>query len=153
LARQENLILKTSFSSLPVISQSELNQEYQELGRALSELTELDQGNDWKVDAPVYATALFVAAALMASSYPAPRIFSHGPKSVVFNWCHKTDNLYLTISADKLSALISSPQRIKRRLEFSTNELPNPALILLAIGPGGLEQQSVRLITETVSDQ
>jgi len=69
----------------------------------------------------------------MANSFPAPRIFTHGPKSVVFNWSNEVDNLYLTISADKISALISSPERIKRRIDYSANELMNPSLALSSI--------------------
>jgi len=82
---------------------------------------------------PVYNAACYVAAGLMANSFPAPRIFTHGPKSVVFNWSNEVDNLYLTISADKISALISSPERIKRRIDYSANELMNPSLALSSI--------------------
>jgi hypothetical protein len=147
-----NQILKTTFSSVPVIWQSELAQEYQGLGEALGEMTDLDEGSEWKIDPPVYGAACFVAAGLMLSSYPAPRILNHGPKSVVFNWSRGNSNLYLTISADKVSALISSPERIQRRVEFSLNDLLNPALVLSALQPAHFEQPAVLRLTGSVSD-
>src|SRR5580692_9113518 len=129
----ETLIL-TAFSSVPVIWGPELRQkEYQELGEALGEMTKLEEGDEWKIDPAVYSAACYVAAGLMVYSFPAPRIFNHGKKSVVFNWSYGADNLYLTISADHISALISSPQRIKRRVEYSLNELADPSAALLSV--------------------
>ncbi len=127
--RSENQLLRMTFSSVPIVWQSEINQEYQELGEALEEMTQLDEGDEWKVDVVVYQVACQVAAELLANSFPAPRIFNHGPKSVVFNWSRGNDNLYLTISSDYISALVSSPERIKRRIEFSTKDLLEPALV------------------------
>jgi len=126
--RTESMILKTTFSSVPIISQSELREEYQELGTALGEMTEFEDGDEWKIDAPVYAAACYVASELMVNSFPAPRIFNHGPKSIVFNWSKEEDNLYLTVSADRMSALISSPERIERRIHWSANQLTDPSL-------------------------
>jgi hypothetical protein len=129
----ERQILRQTFSNVPIITQIELSQEYRELGEVLTEMTEFDKGDDWKIEAPVFHAARYVAAVLMDSSYPAPRVFNHGPRSVVFNWpVGAEDNLYLTISADKLSALVSSPERIKRRMDFSANEPLTPALVLVA---------------------
>jgi hypothetical protein len=130
----ESLILRDTFSSVPIIWESELSQEYQELGEALNEMTELEEGDEWKIDAPVYNIACSVAAELMANSFPAPSIFNHGPKSIVFNWSKEQDNLYLTISADRISALISSPERIKRRIDISARELMNPSLAFSSVG-------------------
>jgi hypothetical protein len=126
-------IVRTTFSSIPVIWQSELGQEYRELGDALSQMTEIDQGSEWGVEPPVYGAACFIAAGLMANSYPAPHVFNHGPKSVVFNWSCEANNLYLTISADRISALLSSPERIQNRIEFSATDLLNPMLLLSTI--------------------
>jgi len=148
----ESLILRTTFSSVPIIWDSELNQEYQELGEALSEMTELEEGDEWKIDAPVYNAACYVAAGLMANSFPAPRIFNHGPRSVVFNWSNEADNLYLTISADQISALISSPERIKRRIDYSANGLTDPSLALPSIRAAYWKKPVQRLITGAVSD-
>src|SRR5208283_745755 len=129
----ETLIM-TTFSSVPVIWESELrHQEYQELGAALSEMTKLEEGDEWKIDPPVYNAACYVAAGLMAHSFPAPRVFNHGTKSVVFNWSYGADNMYLTVSADHVSALISSPESIKRRVEYSVNELMDPSVALPSI--------------------
>jgi len=112
--------------------QQELDFQYQELGQALSELTELEEDEEWKIDQPVYQVACHVASELMAFSFPAPTIFTHGPKSVVFNWESDNTNLYLTVSADHMSVLASSPERIKRRLELP-KELLNQQKLLPAI--------------------
>lgn len=148
--RQESLIFGTSFSSVPVIWQIELSQEYQELGDALGKMTELEEADEWKIDPPVYEAASNVAAELMANAFPAPRIFTHGPKSVVFNWSQESSNLYLTISADKLSALISTPKEIKRRIDYSINDLLNPAFVLRSLQSTS-SHQPVVLITGSVS--
>lgn len=140
-----------TFASVPTIWDWELGQKYQELGDALGEMTELDEGDEWKIDTAVYSAACYVAAGLMANLYPAPRIFNHGPKSVVFNWSDEGDNLYLTISADQISALISSPERIKWRVDLSAKELANPNRALSFIR--AYSRTSVeRLIAGTVSD-
>jgi hypothetical protein len=150
--QQESLILGTTFSNVPIILRAELSQEYQELGDALSEMTALEEGDEWKIDAPVYNAACYVASGLMANSFPAPRVFNHGPSSVVFNWSVETDNWYLTISADRISALISSPERIKRRVEFSTNALMDPCLALSSIRAAYSGEAVKRLTTGAVSD-
>ncbi len=150
--RTESVTLRTTFSSVPVIWQSELLQEYKELGNSLGEMTEFKERDEWKIDASVYAAACFVAAELMANSFPAPRVFNHGPKSVVFNWSKEADNLYLTVSADHVSALISSPERIKRRMDLSVNEMANPSRALSAVRAAYSEEPVKRLITGAVSD-
>jgi hypothetical protein len=147
----ESMIL-TTFSSVPIIMESELAQEYEELGEALREMTELEDEDEWKIDAPVYNTACYIAAGLMANSFPAPRIFTHGPKSVVFNWSNEIDNGYLTISADRISGLIYSPERIKRRMEWSVNELADPSHSLSSIRAAYSETPVKLSITGTVSD-
>jgi hypothetical protein len=148
----ESVVLKTTFSSVPVIWQSELRREYRDLGQALGEMTEFENDDDCKIDAPVYIAACYIAAELMANSFPAPRIFNHGPKSVVFNWSNEADNLYLTVSADHVSALISSPERIKRRIDLSAHELANPSLIFSSIRAAYLEEPVKQLLTGAVSD-
>src|SRR5256885_8186654 len=81
IPRSESRVLRTTLSSVPVVWQSELSHQYRELGQALNELTELEKDNQWKIDAPVYQVACHVAADLLTHSYPAPNIFTHGPKS------------------------------------------------------------------------
>lgn len=130
---RESVILKEAFSSVPVMFDTELKQDYQELGQALSEMTELEEGDDWKVEQAVYQTACHVAAELMAYSFPPPHVFTHGPKSVVFNWSDQANNLYLTVSADRMSVLVSSPERIKRRIEFSGRDFLDPIKVFPAI--------------------
>jgi hypothetical protein len=149
----QTLVLGTPFSSMSVVHRAELSREYQELGQALSEMTELEEGDAWKIETPVYAAACFVAAGLMSYSLPAPRIVNHGPKSVVFNWSHEADSLYLTVSADRMSALISSPQRIKRRVEYSLKDLSNPALALSSVRPAYLGEPVKFLVTGSVATE
>lgn len=147
----ESRILINTLSSVPVIWQWELSQKYYELGEALSEMTALEGADEWKIDSAVYDAARYVAAGLRADSLPAPRVFSHGPKSVVFNWSHEADNLYLTVSSNKISALISSPQRIKWRIEISANESLNPAKLRPFIRSANLEGPVI-LLSSAVSD-
>lgn len=145
----ETQILRTVVSSTAVWP-TEQSHEYLELGEALSEMVELEEDDEWRIDKPVYATACYIAAELKVASYPAPRIFNHGPKSVVFNWSVGTNNLYLTISSNRISALASSPERIERRTDNSLNQLTNPALFLSSIEPSN-QGQAFALI-KAVSD-
>ena len=147
----QTLVLGTPFSSISVVNKAELSREYQELGQALSEMTELEEGDAWKIETPVYVAACFVAAGLMSYSLPAPRVFNHGQKSVVFTWSHEADSLYLTVSADRMSALISSPQRIKRRVEYSLKDLTNPALALSSVRAAYLGEPVKLLVTGSVA--
>ena len=118
------------------------------MGEALSELITLEDDDEWKVDASVYNAASHVAVALKASMLPAPRVFTHGPHSVVFNWSNAFNNLYLTISANRISALLSSPERILRRVEYSTYESLNPADLVVPYDPSYLMPPAI-LISES----
>jgi hypothetical protein len=126
-------IFKSIFSSVPVVWESELAVEYHELGEALGQMTDLENGDEWRIDRAVFDTACFVAAGLFLTEQSAPRVFTHGPKSIVFNWGRENADLYLTISADRVSALISSPERVQRRIDFSLNDTSSQALLLSAI--------------------
>jgi hypothetical protein len=132
---EERQILRIPASSTGIIGQTGLTQEYLELGEALSEMVELEEDDEWRIEEPVYTTARRIAAELMAAPYPAPRIFNHGPKSVVFNWACETNNLYLTISSNRISALLSSPESIERRIDYSVKQLLNTPLFLSSIQP------------------
>jgi hypothetical protein len=145
--KTEYVTLKEAISSVPIALQPEFFQNYSELGDALAELKDFDQEDEWKIDAPVYDAARSIAFILMVNSFPAPRILHHGPKSVVFNWANESNNLYLTISSDRMSALISSRERIKRRIEFSVLELQRPVTAIRYIQADFLE----RPISTTVS--
>ena len=127
-------ILRTVVSSTFVLP-SEQSQEYMELGKALGEMVELADDDEWRIDKPVYATACYIAAELKFASIPAPRIFNHGPKSVVFNWTAEYNNVYFTISSDRISALASSPKRIEKRIDRSLKQITNPALLLSSFHP------------------
>ena len=132
----ETQILRMPVSSAGISWLSEQGHEYLGIGEALSEMVGLEEDDEWRIDKPVYTAACRIAAELMATPYPAPRVFNHGPQSVVFNWSIGTNNLYLTISSNRISALLSSPERIERRIDYSANQLPNPALFLYSIQPG-----------------
>jgi hypothetical protein len=127
-------------ASIADIRRSELSQDYLELGETLNNMFDLDENDEWRIDEPVYATACHIAAELMVTTpYPAPRIFNHGPESVVFNWSRETTNLYLTISSNKISALLSSQERIEQRIDQTIDQLFNPARFLSFVTPSHLE--------------
>jgi hypothetical protein len=125
-------IIESSLSGIPVVWDSELTTEYNELGQALSEMKEIEDLEEG-IEPRVFEAAANVATQLMANNVPAPRIFTHGRKSVVFNWTKDFQNLYFTISADKVSALVSIPAQIQRRIDYPLNELLNPALLLKSL--------------------
>jgi hypothetical protein len=126
-------ILNQAFSSTPVIWESEMAAQYDDIGEALNQMASLDDDDHLKIEPEVYAAASFVAAGLLLSSAPAPHVFTHGPKSVVFNWIDGVDNLYLTISADKLSVLVSTPERIKTRVDLSAEDGIAPVRLLSSL--------------------
>jgi hypothetical protein len=91
---------------------------YDEVEGALIELRNLEDEEHWKIEDVVFGTALQLAAVLTQGGFPAPSVFSHGSKSVVFNWCEADDNLYLTVTASKLFVLASSSEGISLRAEW-----------------------------------
>src|SRR6266478_8490113 len=105
------VVLSDSYISPLGPLQSDLSADYQELGQALLEMRESGE-EEWGIDESVYTMASFVAAALMDYAQPAPKLLSHGSKSVVFNWEEDKRNTYLTVSAGYISALVSSPEQI-----------------------------------------
>lgn len=126
----ESWIVKSTFSTIGDSWQWELSQHYRALGTALNELTTLEEDDDWKIDASVYNAASYIATELRSGLMPPPQIFVHGPTSVVFNWSGGIYNFYLTIGANNVSALLSSPEQILRRIEYPENEWPNPLALL-----------------------
>jgi len=147
----EDEIIKTTFSSVPTAWDWELRRDYRELGTALSEMSELSDTDDWRLDVPVFVAACFTASWLLQQGYPAPRVFTHGPKSAVFNWTNGYDNLYLTVSSDRLSALVSQPERITFREDFdmrNSSDLDLPFLALrAALTNGPVKQLMSPLVT------
>ena len=143
----EVMVLKTT--SVPVIWDFELKQDYQELGESLGELREFDRDDEWQIDPEVYNAACNVAANLMAYSFPAPYVFSHGPQSIVFNWTNEDDNLYLTVSANRVSALLSSPERIKRRMEYPLEQLADTFHALSSMREAAQYEAPIKLLTTT----
>jgi|ERR1700733_3025236 len=117
----ESQVFRT-FASIPVISQTQLAAEYKDLGDALAQMQEINVGEDWSVEQPVYEAASYVATILRARAFPVPKVFNHGPASVVFNWRNINSELYLTVSGNGLSALISTPERITKRLDIKYSD-------------------------------
>jgi hypothetical protein len=91
---------------------------YGEVNGALNELYTLASDEDWKLNGQVYNKSVQVAAILMETQIPPPKVLSHGSNSVVFNWSAADTNLYLTISADKMSAMISTVAAITFKAEI-----------------------------------
>jgi hypothetical protein len=147
---RQGTIASTVFSNVPVVWNAELSREYLELGSALKGMAELQEGDEWRIDAPVYATACYVASELRDSSYPAPSVFTHGPESVVFNWSNGANNLYLTITSDRMSALVSTPERITRRIDYQPFLLANPSEAILALQSAYSGQPVGRLLSPSV---
>jgi hypothetical protein len=111
--------------SYPATWKKQLTVDYFNLGQSLADLKD-PAADDWQIDEPVYEAATQVASALMAAQYPVPKLFSHGNKSVVFNWeTSDNRNLYLTVSKDYVSGMVSSPARIERRVQMPVGLLIN----------------------------
>jgi len=94
-------------------------QGYSELSQTLTELGNSSQDDEWHIDIEVYNTSVQVAAALFDKNIPTPHVFSHGPKSVVFNWEDGRNNLYLTVGKSRLWAAVSSASEVKTRMELT----------------------------------
>jgi len=141
-----------SFQTVAAVSHSELTSAYSELGLALDELREMDSDdNDWGIEPSVYDAARQIASELRSAAYPAPKVLTHGPKSVVFNWDYTRDSLYLTISADRLSAFISIPEKIHKRLTVERTPQLNSKQLLASLRSMQL-QQPVLHTTRSTSD-
>jgi len=95
---------------------------YREVSETLLELRNSPDDAEWKIDNAVYSNSVSVAAALLEKNIPAPQIYSHGSRSVVFGWEHDDKSLYLTVSGTRLSALLSSPDGNVRA------EIPGPSI-------------------------
>lgn len=75
--------------------------------------------DEWRIDGDVYATSMQVAAALCEKNIPSPHVFSHGARSVVFNWGDSDHELYLTVGKRRIWAAVSSPSEIKTSIELT----------------------------------
>jgi hypothetical protein len=144
-------VLNATFSSTPVVWKSELAAQYRDLGHALSHMAGLDADDQLMIEKPVYAAASFFATMLLMRGYPAPKVFTHGSKSVVFNWMNGPDNLYLTISADRLSVLVTTPKNIETRINLSAGDGLDPLKILGTISPR-LKQQDILVLPSGSSE-
>lgn len=92
--------------------------DYQAVTETLSELN-TSQDDEWRIDGDVYSTSVQVAAALFDKKIPSPHVFSHGPRSVVFNWDEGDTSLYLTVGKRRVWAAASSRSEIKTRIELT----------------------------------
>lgn len=92
--------------------------EYFDLAQTLKDMHDGEDA-ELSIDSAVYNTSLQVAAALFEINIPAPYVFSHGPKSVVFNWDDGVHNLYLTIGKTRLWAATSTRDKIQGQFELT----------------------------------
>ncbi len=76
--------------------------------------------DEWRIESDVYSTSIQVAAALFEKNIPSPTVFSHGPRSVVFNWEDGDQNLYLTIGKRRIWAAATTQSEIKARIELTS---------------------------------
>lgn len=111
-----------SINTTAIIPNPGVAAEYLQLSEALNQLHGLEEDDDWKINSQVYAASIQVAATLMEYDIPRPGVFTHGPNSVVFNWSQEQKNLYLTISKNQLSVLVSSSEGIELQTNVSTIE-------------------------------
>jgi hypothetical protein len=130
LPNTEVRLMMTTPSTMPSNPSAELERDYEALGDVLGTMSELESDDEWWVEAGVLTLAQCVAAKLKANAYPAPEILTHGPKSVVYNWTYDDNNVYLTISTERLSALVSSHERIERRIDMPMKAALNTELLL-----------------------
>ena len=111
--------------------------KYENVNEALVELHSVD-AEDWRLDDAVYRSSVQVAAALLYNNVPTPTVFSHGPNSVVFNWSGPDNsNLYLTVGATRLSALISTFHDITYRAELVGPMFNSSERFFAALGATG----------------
>ncbi len=96
---------------------------YQDLGEALNQLSDSETDDEWRIDDSVYVWACAMAAHLALGEIPAPKISSHGARSVVFNWSFDEKNRYMTVSKDAVSILVSSVGKIEKRCEYRISQL------------------------------
>jgi hypothetical protein len=94
-------------------------ESYRALSETLNELSNSSEDDEWHIDDDVHKTSIQVAAALLDKNIPAPHVFSHGPKSVVFDWHDGEHNLYLTVGKCRLWVAISSASEVRARLELT----------------------------------
>jgi hypothetical protein len=140
------IIIRTTYLSAPSKGTPALAFDYRDLGNALKEMAEADDDDDWKIGEGVYDIASSFAEMLLAASCPAPRLLSHSPQTVVFNWCQNAKNYYLTFSPNGVSALMSTPENIQARKDWSTKELSASVVDLLLAG-ANYPKPSLRRLT------
>jgi hypothetical protein len=122
----DNLVLSTGYLRVG------LTREYEELGGCLAALAS-DVDSEWKIDAPVFEVAQFVATELMENAYPAPRLLVHSPTSVVFFWGDGAKDLYLTVGAENISGLVMAKNEIEFRFDFPRSALPRASILRPAL--------------------
>src|SRR5258707_15739004 len=58
--QSQSAIVRHLFSNVPVIGDRELSGEYGELGLALSEMSQFEEGDEWKMKPPVSEASRYV---------------------------------------------------------------------------------------------
>jgi len=142
----------TQWSLLPTVSNfasassAEILAGYYDLGDSLGEMNELGADDDWKIDNAIFNKACLFAGKLLEYAYPPPKIFNHGPKSIVFSWSENGRDAYLTIAENSASTLISEGGEIIRRTKYPIDQIANPAFASQVIPPMQLASP-VRLLS------
>lgn len=128
----------------------DLTVEYQDLGEALTQLLQVEFEDERKIDEQTYKSAYLVAGYLHSNSIPAPRLFTHGSRAIVFTWSTGEENRYVTISREAVSTLVSTHSRIERRAEYeiSPGTIPNGTTGYI----GAIWIRNPKLLGDTTSD-
>jgi hypothetical protein len=109
---------------------------YQEVAQTLTDMRDSTSDDEQRIETDVYNLSVDVAAALFDENIPAPSVFSHGPKSVVFNWDDGVHNLYLTVGRARLWAMASTAAGIKGQIELTNPANHIAGNFFKAISPG-----------------
>jgi hypothetical protein len=86
---------------------TDTTEDWNDLYEAIEELFEYEY-----IDNPVRSIAQKMRSKLLGV-VPCPKVFCHGPDSVVFNWEKGNENLYLTVSSTDASIVYSTPTDIE----------------------------------------
>jgi hypothetical protein len=150
--RENQIVRTTLLSSAAFTPWATISHGYQKLGKVLEEMRNIDSADEEKIHGPVIKNACDLANGLLAKQYPAPKVFNHGPASVVFNWTRGNRSLYLTVSEKYVSALLSTPEKIQKRINLSTESLLDPATVVRGLLPSPTEQLVTRNSSSQVPD-
>jgi phage repressor protein C with HTH and peptisase S24 domain len=96
-------------------TQEEWEEDYSRLFEELALLANEEEAGEHYIKDEVYQVAVRLMEIAKGAGRVTPKIFSHGPDSVVFNWKDGATEVYATISADTMAILMSGPNGITHR--------------------------------------